>query len=58
MEANNGKWTRYPTMDSKAKGALILSILKGQTTVQEAARSHGLTMGEIEDWKDKFLLGA
>ena len=28
------------------------------SAIQEAARTHGLTMGEIEDWKDKFLLGA
>ena len=27
-------------------------------TAQEAARNHGLTISEIEDWKDKFLLGA
>ena len=52
----NGQETQRWT--AKRKGALVLSILKGETTVQEAARSHGLTMGEIEDWKDKFLLGA
>ena len=46
------RWT------AKRKGALVLSILKGETSIQEAARAHGLTMAEIEDWKDKFLLGA
>ncbi len=46
------RWT------AKRKGALVLSILKGETSIQEAARTHGLTMAEIEDWKDKFLLGA
>jgi transposase-like protein len=26
--------------------------------VQEAARKHGLTVAEIEDWRDRFLLAA
>ena len=51
-EQDTQRWT------AKRKGALILSILKGETSIQEAARTHGLTMAEIEDWKDKFLLGA
>ena len=46
------RWT------AKRKGALVLSILKGEISIQEAARTHGLTIGEIEDWKDKFLAGA
>ena len=46
------RWT------AKRRMALILSMLKGETTAQEAARKHGLTLGEVEDWRDKFLLGA
>lgn len=38
--------------------ALVLSILKGETSVHEAARQHGLKVAEVEDWKDKFLSGA
>jgi hypothetical protein len=38
--------------------ALVLSLLKGETSAQEAARRHGLTVAEIEDWRDIFLLGA
>jgi transposase-like protein len=38
--------------------ALVLSILKGEISVQEAARKHALRVAEIEDWKDKFLSGA
>jgi hypothetical protein len=38
--------------------ALVVSILKGETSVAEAARTHGLTVGEVEDWREKFLLGA
>jgi transposase-like protein len=43
---------------TKRKSAVVLSILKGETSAQEAARKHGLTVGEVEDWKEKFLLGA
>ena len=35
-----------------------MSILKGETSVQEAARKHGLTVAEIEDWRERFLLAA
>ena len=37
---------------------LVASILKGETSVVEAARKHGLTVAEVEAWREKFLLGA
>jgi len=43
---------------AKRRVALVVSILKGETTPAKAAGKHGLTVGEIEDWRDKFLLGA
>lgn len=43
---------------SKRLMALVLGLLKGETSAQEAARRHGLTLAEIKDWRDKFLLGA
>jgi transposase-like protein len=46
------RWT------AKRRSALIVSIMKGETTMQEAARKHGLTLAEMEDWREKFLLGA
>lgn len=46
------RWT------SKRRAALVLEILKGETTVREAARKHGLRVAEIEGWKDRFLSGA
>ena len=49
------RWT------TKRKVKLALSILKGETrkqVLQEAARQHGVTVGKIEDWKEKFLLDA
>jgi transposase-like protein len=45
------RWT------SKRRMALVLSIVKGETSAAEAARKHGLTIAEIEGWKDQFLLG-
>ena len=32
--------------------------MKGETSAAEAARLHGLTVAEVEDWREKFLLGA
>ncbi len=46
------RWT------AKRRVALVVSILKGETSVAETARTHGLTVAEIEDWREKFLQGA
>ena len=46
------RWT------AKRRVALVMSILKGETSVAEAARQHGLTVAEIEDWREKLLRGA
>ncbi len=43
---------------ARRRVALVASILKGETSMQEAARKHGLTVAELEEWKEKFLLGA
>jgi hypothetical protein len=32
--------------------------VKGETAAQAAARKHGLTVAEIEEWRDRFLLAA
>ena len=37
---------------------MVMSILKGETSIQEAARKHGLTVAELEEWKERFLGGA
>ena len=34
----------------------MVSFLKGETSVAEAARQHGHTVAEVEDWHEKFLL--
>jgi len=46
------RWT------TKRKAALVVSIIKGETSIQEAARQHELTVAELEDWQERFLLGA
>ena len=33
-------------------------MLKGETTAAEAARHHGLKVAEVEEWRDRFLLGS
>jgi len=46
------RWT------AKRRVAVVVSILKGETSAAEAARPHGLMVAEVEDWRDRFLLGA
>ena len=55
VDASNEPIERWT---AKRRAALILSILKGETSVAEAARKHALTVGEIEDWRDRFVTGA
>jgi hypothetical protein len=44
------RWT------AKRRVSLVVSIQKGETSVQHAARKHRLTVAEIEDWQERFLL--
>ena len=46
------RWT------AKRRSALVIGLLKGETTVAEAARRHGLKVAEVEEWRERFLLGA
>lgn len=46
------RWT------AKRRVTLVLSIVKGETSIAEAARAHGLTVAEVETWRERFLLGA
>jgi transposase-like protein len=52
QEESVQRWT------AKRRAALVLSLLKGETSTAEAARRHGLTVAEVEDWRDRFVLGA
>ncbi len=46
------RWT------AKRRAGLVMEILRGETSVAEAARKHGLTVAELEDWRERFLSGA
>ena len=46
------RWT------AKRRATLVLRILKGETSIAEAAREHGLTIGEVETWQEQFLRAA
>ncbi len=46
------RWT------AKRRAALVLRALKGETSVADAARQHGLTVGEVENWQDQYLRAA
>jgi transposase-like protein len=54
-EADSRDIKRWTT---KRRSALVLEILRGDTTAAEVARKHGLTVAEVEDWKERFLSGA
>ena len=46
------RWT------AKRRVAQVLSIVRGETSVSEAARKHGLTVAEIEEWQERFVAAA
>ena len=46
------RWT------ARRRAALVLAILKGETTADEVAHRHGLAPSEVEDWKLRFLTAA
>ena len=46
------RWT------AKRRAALVVKLLKGETSVAEAARAHGLTVSEVENWQEQFLRAA
>jgi transposase-like protein len=43
---------------AKRRAALVLDLRRGEVSVAEAARTHGLTVAEVEDWREQFLTGA
>ncbi len=49
---NIQRWT------AQRRAALILGILKGETSIAAAAREHDLTVAELEEWRDRFLMAA
>jgi transposase-like protein len=49
MEKNFQRWT------AKRKTELILSLIKGETTLVDACRKYDLKQSEVESWQDTFL---
>ncbi len=43
------RWT------ARRKAEIVTKIIKGQTTASEVARTHDLTIGEVEQWKADFI---
>ena len=43
---------------AKRRATVVLSLLKAETSARAAARKHGLTVAEVEEWRERFLLGA
>ena len=52
QEESVERWT------AKRQAALVLRVIKGEASVTEAARQHGLTVSEAEGWQDQFLRAA
>ncbi len=45
------RWT------AKRRAALVLQLLRGETSLEEATRKHGLTLAQLEGWQGRFLEG-
>ena len=58
MGDTEGRQDEVQRWTAKRRAALLLEILKGKTTIAEAARTHGLTVAGVERWKERFLSGA
>jgi transposase-like protein len=51
MDEDVKRWT------ARRKGALVLDIIQGKTTVSEAARQGDLSPSDIEEWVDQGKAG-
>jgi transposase-like protein len=43
------RWT------ARRKAAAVMDIIKGKTSSSELARTHGLTLAEVEQWMEDFV---
>ena len=43
------RWT------AKRKAAVVVEVLKGQTTSVDACRKYGIKQSELEEWTERFL---
>jgi transposase len=49
--------TRPPVMSAEKKTLIVVSILRGEVTMAEAARREGVSQTSIAKWRDRFLAG-
>ena len=54
----NGHDEHLKRWTAKRRASLVVEILRGDLSVAEAARRHGLTVAEVEAWRERFLAGA
>jgi transposase-like protein len=43
--------------NAQRRAELVVKILRGRLTVEQAARRHDLEVTQIEDWRDRFRRG-
>jgi transposase-like protein len=43
------RWT------ARRKAAAVMDVIKGKTTASELARTHDLTVAEVEQWLEDFI---
>ncbi len=56
--AKHRKDHRRTPLTAQQQATLVLGILAGEVSIQKAARKHGVTVAELEDWKRRFLVAA
>ncbi len=42
---------------TEEKAAIVLSVLRGELSMSEAARRHGVSYKTLLAWRDRFLRG-
>lgn len=48
---------RLPAFPVETKAEIVLQVLRGQTTVSQAAREHGVSEQSVSRWKAQFIAG-
>ena len=49
---------KRPRFTAEAKANLILEVLRGESTVSQVCREHGIAQSLFYKWRDKFMSGA
>ena len=52
------KETEIKRWTAKRKLAVVMDIIEGRTTTVDVAREHGLTVSEVESWRERFMAEA